>query len=250
MKIESGITLVSLVVTIIILIILAGISINTLVGDNGIIIKAQEAKENTLLAQEEESKQFNQLYSQWNYIEGNTGNVDEEILDKLSNFKKAIATAISNEGVATQETDEVEVMTRNIGKIVQEKTKDATAKVEDIIWGKTAWVNGNQVTGTREENHNIIKLEPISNYTYDVSKYTGYKEYTIEDFIVEINDYHMEGYSVGSTDGSRTIRDITMTKSYDSETGILEIGNTYEGIGATGKWWLGINLRINVYLIK
>ena len=99
MKKETGITLVSLVVTIIILIILAGISINTLVGDNGIITKAQHAKENTLLAQEEEAKQLNQLYSQLNYIGGNGGNIDTDVVDKLLNFKKVIATAISNEGI-------------------------------------------------------------------------------------------------------------------------------------------------------
>lgn len=44
MKIEKGITLISLVVTIIILIILAGISINLLFGDTGIITKAKNAK--------------------------------------------------------------------------------------------------------------------------------------------------------------------------------------------------------------
>lgn len=51
---EQGITLVSLVVTIIVLIILAGVSINTLVGDNGIITMAQQAKENIELAKTEE----------------------------------------------------------------------------------------------------------------------------------------------------------------------------------------------------
>ena len=44
MKNNKGITLVALVVTIIVLIILAGISINLLLGDNGIITKAQDAK--------------------------------------------------------------------------------------------------------------------------------------------------------------------------------------------------------------
>ena len=37
---QEGITLVALVITIIVLIILAGVTIGTLVGDNGIIIKA------------------------------------------------------------------------------------------------------------------------------------------------------------------------------------------------------------------
>lgn len=43
MKKQKGITLVALVVTIIVLIILAGISINLLLGENGIITKAKEA---------------------------------------------------------------------------------------------------------------------------------------------------------------------------------------------------------------
>ena len=155
MKKETGITLVSLVVTIIILIILAGISINTLVGDTGIITKAQQAKENTLLAQEEEAKQLNQLYSQLNYIGGNVGNIDGDAVDKLLNYKKVIATAISNEGVATQETDNAETMASNIGKILQERTKDATATVNDISKGKTAWVKGELITGVKEPSENL-----------------------------------------------------------------------------------------------
>ena len=43
-KNEKAITLIALVVTIIVLIILAGVSINLLLGQNGIIKKAQEAK--------------------------------------------------------------------------------------------------------------------------------------------------------------------------------------------------------------
>ena len=51
---QRGITLISLVVTIIVLIILAGVSINMIVGDNGIIIQAQKATEDTKQAQEKE----------------------------------------------------------------------------------------------------------------------------------------------------------------------------------------------------
>ena len=41
---KAGITLIALIVTIIVLLILAGVSINLLLGDNGIITKAKEAK--------------------------------------------------------------------------------------------------------------------------------------------------------------------------------------------------------------
>ena len=44
MKNNKGITLVALVVTIVVLLILAGVSINLVLGNNGIIAKAQEAK--------------------------------------------------------------------------------------------------------------------------------------------------------------------------------------------------------------
>ena len=42
---QEGITLIALVVTIIVLIILAGVSINMLVGENGLITQSQRAEE-------------------------------------------------------------------------------------------------------------------------------------------------------------------------------------------------------------
>ena len=50
----KGITLVALVVTIVVLLILAGVSINTVLGDDGIIKKAKEAAETTKRASAEE----------------------------------------------------------------------------------------------------------------------------------------------------------------------------------------------------
>ena len=54
LKKEKGITLIALVVTIAILLILAGISIGVLTGDNGIIDQAHTAKEDTEIASWEE----------------------------------------------------------------------------------------------------------------------------------------------------------------------------------------------------
>ena len=51
---EKGITLMALIVTIIVLIILAGISIGALTGDNGIINQAKKAKEDTEISSEKE----------------------------------------------------------------------------------------------------------------------------------------------------------------------------------------------------
>ena len=55
---NKGITLIALVVTIIVLLILAGISIAMLTGQNGILNRAAEAKEKTRVAQEDENEKL------------------------------------------------------------------------------------------------------------------------------------------------------------------------------------------------
>ena len=58
---NTGITLIALIVTIVILLILAGITINLVFSDNGIIKKAQEAANKTQEAVENEQAQMNEL---------------------------------------------------------------------------------------------------------------------------------------------------------------------------------------------
>ena len=98
MKDNKGITLVALVVTIIVLIILAGISINLTLGDNGIITIAKQAKENMEIAKVEEERELNELYTQLE-AEGLTpGDLPYDSIVKLTEFKKAIANAIGEAG--------------------------------------------------------------------------------------------------------------------------------------------------------
>ena len=52
---NEGITLIALVITIIVLLILAGVTIATLTGDNGVLTKATQAKEQTIVGQEKEA---------------------------------------------------------------------------------------------------------------------------------------------------------------------------------------------------
>lgn len=71
-KQNAGITLIALIITIIVLLILAGVSIAMLTGNNGILTQAKLAKENSQIAKEEEEKR---LKSNNDYINEQLENV-------------------------------------------------------------------------------------------------------------------------------------------------------------------------------
>ena len=63
-KKEKGITLIALVVTIVVLLILAGVSINLVLGQNGLINKAKDAQNRTIEARDNEEKDMSGI-SDW-----------------------------------------------------------------------------------------------------------------------------------------------------------------------------------------
>ena len=77
MKVSNGITLIALVITIIVLLILAGVTIATLTGDNGILTQAGNAKDKTTEAESIERVQVEVAGSY-----GIDGTIDKEQLNK------------------------------------------------------------------------------------------------------------------------------------------------------------------------
>ena len=70
----KGITLVALVVTIVVLLILAGVSINLVLGNNGIIAKAKDAETKSAEASENDLKGMNSLIEQMESTLNGSGN--------------------------------------------------------------------------------------------------------------------------------------------------------------------------------
>lgn len=95
LKNKTGITLISLVVTIIILLILAGISIGMLSGDNGILGQAGNAKKQTNIAEEKEILEQATILAMG---KSKYGDIDKDKLDAELNKYSGIDN--------TQETDE------------------------------------------------------------------------------------------------------------------------------------------------
>ena len=95
---ETGITLLALVITIIVLLILAGITISAITGDNGIIGNAGRAKEETEIANEKEIVEKATVQAMGN---NKYGNIEESELQKQLNREtgegKTEATDIGDE---------------------------------------------------------------------------------------------------------------------------------------------------------
>lgn len=74
---DAGITLIALIITIIILLILAGITILTISGKNGLFIKTKQAKEKTENAKEQEDMILEEY---WNAINNHIDNKEADAL--------------------------------------------------------------------------------------------------------------------------------------------------------------------------
>ena len=79
---ERGITLIALITTIIVLLILAGITIGAITGSNGIIGQAQSAKEETEISQEKEIIDISTVEAMG---KNNRGNLEEEEFQSVLN---------------------------------------------------------------------------------------------------------------------------------------------------------------------
>ena len=109
-KKQNGITLIALVITIIVLLILAGISIATLTGENGILSKANDAKVETRGAAVEEAKD---LWKQENLAASKTGGTSKELSVLLEELESQ-DLLIGNEKQTILDTGKVTIGSRTI----------------------------------------------------------------------------------------------------------------------------------------
>ena len=105
-KKEEGITLIALITTIIVLLILAGITIGAITGSNGIIGQAQSAKEETEISQEKEIIDVSTVEAMG---KNNRGNLEEEefqnSIDKHTNGRASVSDTGEEFEVFFEETN-------------------------------------------------------------------------------------------------------------------------------------------------
>ena len=183
---EKGITLVALVVTIIILIILAGISIHVTIGEDGIITKAKQAKQNITLAGEAEAMQLNQLY--YELETGGEMSEDEESTKKdeiiallqkqVEELQKQIASLQTENVELKKQIEDLQAQIAELQKEIADlKAQIASKDIEIEALKKQVSEKEAKIQDLQNQLNTINSLLAQTNATAD-KILAGYKAYS------------------------------------------------------------------------
>lgn len=197
---ERGITLIALVVTIVVLLILAGVSISMLTGENGIITQAQKAKlENRAGTVEEEVG----LWRNENQIRKNN---NEEKISKETLLQQLKDKALVEEDEIDREREVITIGEREISYADEEEKKDY------YIEGGTSII-----LIDKDTNNPTTFSQAFIVYNDEVFEITD---------LIKVED----GYNYLWANDIRNKVDIDIHESGETkDLKIIKDGNTYEG---------------------
>ena len=196
-KKEKGITLIALVITIIVLMILAGITIATLTGDNGLLTKTNEAKFKT------EIKQYNEelILAIAEDTVNNLGDRESKFNIRRNNyadekvFTEAMKTKIPSFDI--KYADKLEIKEDELVYIGMKEDERKWTEESKITVAPKLTINYLDKSGNKlVESYTIIV--PNKTYSLAVPKLEGYMPYqnTIEGNIGEDTEVNVEYYKI------------------------------------------------------
>ena len=256
----KGITLVALVITIVVLLILAGVSINTVLGDDGIIKKAKEAAEATKRASAEE--EMNRLVLEYQLakndetlesflqekvtegrIDGVTDNGDGTITitkkvegkDYTITVKKPVAPTPSVKVGAIRVVSDSTGAGSSLGEASTRKGTTLYIMIESTISGGTTTVSPQvpyAVTENGTYKFTVTGTVNGTTYTKEVSVTVNqFKNSILEDINIKIGDSVNYTYDIDSASSSYTLE-----SKYSGDSSNKTIAQT------TGLTWKVLNV--------
>lgn len=235
---NNGITLVALVVTIVVLLILAGVSINLVIGNNGIINKAKEAKEKTKQAQYNTEKEMNVL-TDW---------IDEQLADSEQAGGKTDIAVITGDG--TNIGDEIAIGDEHFYVVdVGTDTVSMLAKYNLLVGnqydGTTATPLPNP-TGLQDEtalgnvsgSYPYIGVTEFSNDSKHGTEYATYEGSVVEEYVNNYVEYLKEHGAPSNITGNIMTKSaiIGLCSDYPDETWCAPIHSEIECLDTSSYW--------------
>ena len=212
---KKGITLIALVVTVVVLIILAGVSINAVLGDNGIIKKANQAASVTKEAEVKEAinrtilefyltndyetlEDFLKAKAEDGSIDSVTKNADGTLTVKKGNYSVTVENKTNSSGGGGSggstggETQTPEITVGEV-KVVADSTGTGSAITDanSVYLGNTLYITfSHSITGGTTVVDKTIPYAVTKNgtYTFTVTGTVNGKSYT-KNVSVEVNQF-------------------------------------------------------------
>lgn len=275
----DGITLVSLVITIVVLIILAGVVINFAISENGIISRAQEAKKMQVIAEVKEKIGTEILSAELEAIQRDEHLEKkqlEEIISKYGELQEDEDTIILNNNkyeiklsdIYTNTIAESGSYTENLAKIalLEKQIEELSKQLQDnnkklysvsgAIYGKTTSPNGTIVMPNINNTIGIVdgrftstvlsnKVTLIENQSLKLAKGI----YTFESFVPSRGATWGAGYKVFNSKGKLLVDHTYKGATSDFETVDFELE---ESEHITIYWYRSSNgwADLTYYMIK
>ena len=215
LKNKKGITLIALVVTVVVLIILAGVSINAVIGDDGIIKKAQNSANLTKEAEVKEAinrtilefyltndyetlEDFLKAKAEDGSIDSVTKNADGTLTVKKGEYSVTVENKTNSSGGSGSggstggETQTPEITVSGI-KVVADNTGTGSAitEADSVYLGNTLYITfSHSITGGTTTVDNPIPYAVTKNgtYTFTVTGTVNGKSYT-KNVSVTVNQF-------------------------------------------------------------
>ena len=210
-KEENGITLIALVITIVILIILATITIDFAFGEDGLIKRAMQAKNLTEEVTRKEQESLNSLLDEYDDIIGGGGSTPEEPDDEIKGTITFDDYEWQGDGTAS-----VVVRTEETEYTLQYQIVGAEETIEENEWIDVK--SGETITGLKYGDTVYARLTDGTNESKE------YANVTIEDNIAP------QGTTI-SLSG-------TSTDTEGSVTATVTLKDNESGVNVTGSKWV------------
>ena len=210
-KEENGITLIALIITIVILIILATITIDFAFGEDGLIKRAMQAKNLTEDATRKEQESLNSLLDEYDDIIGGGGSTPEEPDDEIKGTITFDDYEWQGDGTAS-----VVVRTEETEYTLQYQIVGAEETIEENEWIDVK--SGETITGLKYGDTVYARLTDGTNESKE------YANVTIEDNIAP------QGTTI-SLSG-------TSTDTEGSVTATVTLKDNESGVNVTGSKWV------------
>lgn len=212
LKTSNGITLIALVITIIVLLILAGISISMLSGNNSILQRATDAKEQTGVGQEKETiaLAYNSALAK-KVSNGNSSAVtDSELNDELDNSD---ATASGNAPIIIEFTNGHKYSIDNSGNIRDYTPSQSNGKLISELFETDGNTEGKMHLGdyiNYPVNYDNVPAYVKSDWADQISGYSSIQDFVNDDEVKKyIASDSYQGWkllSVGENNGNTIIK--------------------------------------------